>query len=528
MYFVLIVITIGLLFGVSRMERSLDDKVAEHRLRFTGQIKNAPPMVVFTTVALGSFRGLVADLLWLRAGSLQEQGNYFEMVQLARWITDLQPTFSGATAYLAWNMAYNISVTCSSFEDRWRWVNEGIKLIRDQAIEYNPEDPVLYKELAWIFSHKLGNIMDDANLYYKNRLAILLTNIVGSSPDWEELAAAPADRREFLKLYGPEHPLWTAAKAAGFEDYDALYAAFKTPEPAALPAAFTSRLNNEEQAKKLTTYFRAAYLREKLKLDPRRIDALNKKYGMMDWRVPESQAIYWATLGIERTPGNRDINCDRIITQSLIEAFKSGRLLMIDETSFESIIVVPNLALIDAVDERALYTQEVYEPGRKTSAFRSARINFLKDAVALLYNFGQFSKAEEYYRKLIKEDPGASRGPLENFVMEAWVEDIRDATVKRASEIVSGLLSQSIYYMIYNDQDAALANERMARFVYRRYQTTMGDTPRTQLPPYSQMKQSVVEGYRRTLPEPLVKLLNQKIMREQMEAAAENKPPSTN
>lgn len=112
--------------------------------------------------------------------------------------------------------------------------------------------------------------------------------------------------------------------------------------------------------------------------------------------------------------------------------------------------------------------------------------------------------------------------------MEAWVEDIRDATVKRASEIVSGLLSQSIYYMIYNDQDAALANERMARFVYRRYQTTMGDTPRTQLPPYSQMKQSVVEGYRRTLPEPLVKLLNQKIMREQMEAAAENKPPSTN
>ena len=79
MYFVLIVITIGLLFGVSRMERSLDDQVAEHRLRFTGQIKNAPPMVVFTTVALGSFRGLVADLLWLRAGSLQEQGNYFEM-----------------------------------------------------------------------------------------------------------------------------------------------------------------------------------------------------------------------------------------------------------------------------------------------------------------------------------------------------------------------------------------------------------------------------------------------------------------
>ena len=218
MYFVLVCVTLVLLFGVGRVERRLDNAVAEHHLRFTGQIKNAPPLVTFTTVALGSFRGLVADLLWLRAGSLQEKGSYFEMVQLARWITDLQPTFSGATAYLAWNMAYNISVTCSSFEDRWRWVNEGIKLIRDQAIEYNPEDPILYKELAWIFQHKLGNIMDDANLYYKNRLAILVTNVVGTNPDWEGMAAAPAGEREFMKVYPEDHRIWKAAQAAGYEN----------------------------------------------------------------------------------------------------------------------------------------------------------------------------------------------------------------------------------------------------------------------------------------------------------------------
>ena len=104
MYLTLSVVTLVLLVGVRAVERTLDDQVAEHNLRFTGQIRNAPPLVAFTTVALGSFRGLVADLLWLRAGSLQEKKSYFEMVQLAQWITDLQPTFSGATAYLAWNM----------------------------------------------------------------------------------------------------------------------------------------------------------------------------------------------------------------------------------------------------------------------------------------------------------------------------------------------------------------------------------------------------------------------------------------
>ena len=109
MYVVLIAVSLMLLAGVRYTERRLDDKVAQYKLRFTGEIKNAPPMVAFTTVALGSFRGLVADLLWLRSNSLQQKGNYFEMVQLARWIVDLQPSFSGATAYLAWNMSYNIS-----------------------------------------------------------------------------------------------------------------------------------------------------------------------------------------------------------------------------------------------------------------------------------------------------------------------------------------------------------------------------------------------------------------------------------
>ena len=86
MYTVLAAVTIVMLIGVHRFEKRLDAQVAEHRLRFTGEIRNAPPMVIFTTVALGSFRGLVADLLWLRAGSLQEKGNYFEMVQLAMFI----------------------------------------------------------------------------------------------------------------------------------------------------------------------------------------------------------------------------------------------------------------------------------------------------------------------------------------------------------------------------------------------------------------------------------------------------------
>ena len=77
LYGLLGVVTLVMLFGLSRIENRLEGQIKEHHLRFTGQIENAPPLVAFTTVALGSFRGIVADLLWLRAGALQEKQNYF-------------------------------------------------------------------------------------------------------------------------------------------------------------------------------------------------------------------------------------------------------------------------------------------------------------------------------------------------------------------------------------------------------------------------------------------------------------------
>ena len=522
MYTVLAAVTIVMLVGVHRFEKRLDAQVAEHRLRFTGEIRNAPPMVIFTTVALGSFRGLVADLLWLRAGALQEKGNYFEMVQLARWITDLQPTFSGATAYLAWNMAYNISVTCSSFADRWRWVNEGIRLIRDQAIYYNPEDPVIYKELAWIFAHKLGNILDDANLYYKNRLAIQMASIVGDAgyPDWEKLASAPAGERAFLKKYPADHALWKAALAAGFKDYAELYKGFEASAPD-LPEKFAAQLAGNGKLKTdLTLYFRAELLRRKLKLEVSRIVAINKKYGLLDWRVPESQAIYWATLGAEKAPGGHDLSCDRIVTQSLYESFRAGRLMMIDEKNFESIIVVPNLALVDAVFDTFVAVQKYHDGAKdKYSTFRSARINFMKEAVTILYNYGKFSKAAEYYKKLEEEDGKQKEGSLEKFIMAQWAEDVRDASVKKASEIISGLIFRSINYLIYNDHDAALANERIARFIYKSYMSDMGASDRTKLPPFNEMKKTVVDNCIRVFPPAVVEILKAKIAAEQAEAA---------
>ncbi|OGV47298.1 MAG: hypothetical protein A2017_09070 [Lentisphaerae bacterium GWF2_44_16] len=511
-------ITLALLFSISLVQKKMNSIIIENKLTDTDPIKNAPPIVAFTTVALGSFRGILADLLWLRSITLQDEGNYFEMVQLASWITKLQPRFAGATAYLAWNMAYNISVTCSSFEDRWRWVQRGIELIRDEAIQYNPADPLLYKEIGWIYQHKVGNIMDDANLYYKNQMAISLMKAFGGpEPDWKKLAAAPGNEKDFLEKFPPEDLFWKALKGSGFNTVAKLEEIFR--KEGQLPEAFTKILNNSAKAELISDYFRASWLRSVFKLDPSLIYRINQKYGKLDWRLPEAHAIYWAELGLEKCPKNADISLERMISQSLKDAFMSGKLLMVDKNNFQSIITVPNMELADAV--KRTY-EEAYEKN-KSNSFKSALENFMKDAIVIFYNFGNYSKAQEYLGDLRKEYPGHHlyRLPLDNFVLREWSEDVQSSTPKQANDIISGLIFRSCYYLAYGDATAALAHEKLARLVYNRYQKDQSASlKRTGLAPFNQLKDKVTQACLKNFPPALAELLKAQLKIEQTKTPA--------
>ena len=74
-------------------QQRLNRQRTELGLTRLAPLENAPPVLAFTTVALGGFRGLIANLLWIRANDLQNEDKYFEQVQLSDWITKLEPTF---------------------------------------------------------------------------------------------------------------------------------------------------------------------------------------------------------------------------------------------------------------------------------------------------------------------------------------------------------------------------------------------------------------------------------------------------
>ena len=191
----------------------------------------ASPGVMFATVALGGFRGIIADILWMRVSRLQDEGRFFELVQLADWITGLEPRYPEVWAYHAWNMAYNVSVMFPNPLDRWRWVENGVRLLRDEGIPANPREPQLYWELGWLYADKIGGPWDDAELFYKVALASEMTRLLGG----------------------------------GFPDYAAIRG----------NAAWREHL--QEQG-----------------LIPDAMEEIDRTLGPFDWRLPATHAIYWA------------------------------------------------------------------------------------------------------------------------------------------------------------------------------------------------------------------------------------------
>src|SRR3989442_3239539 len=145
----LLLLAVLLLLGVSRVQSSLNRDRESLGLTRIQPLENAPPVLAFTTVALGGFRGLISNALWIRASDLQDEDKFFEMAQLADWITKLEPHFVHVWLVQAWNMAYNISVkfkesSPGEFPDRWRWVERGIELLRADGLRYNPNEVVIY------------------------------------------------------------------------------------------------------------------------------------------------------------------------------------------------------------------------------------------------------------------------------------------------------------------------------------------------------------------------------------------------
>ncbi len=421
----------ALFCGVSAAQWALTADRERLGLNRYTELRGAPPVLALTTVALGGFRGLISNALWMRASELQDEDKYFEMVQLADWITKLEPHIPQVWIMQSWNMSFNISVKFNDPADRWRWVERGMELLRDEGLRYNPYDVIIHHELAWLFQFKMGDNMDDAQMYYKYEWAMEMQQIfTGKRPDWEELI----------------HPMTDDARR------------------------------------------RSALLRDKYKMDAALMKQVDEKYGPLDWRLPEAHAIYWAVQGLEMAKKNERrvdpgtlIQLQRIIYQSMQLAFRRGRLIRLGTNKDERLIDLgPNLALVANVNdayEEQIRTAELNFRGD----IQAAHHYFLLDAIYFFQTYGREGDAMrwfDYYKEKYPDKPMLVGQPdtlpgkisLEDYTLGRVVDEVNTLGQYKTAVVIEGLERQSLMSLGLDDDDRAVELDRMAQEIWKRYQ----------------------------------------------------------
>ncbi|MEO1007358.1 MAG: hypothetical protein AAFX79_02205 [Planctomycetota bacterium] len=443
----LCILSLGLSGVVSAQ---LTASAGRHKLTYAERAEEGDPPEVAVGIAMGAFRGLFVNMLWIRANQLKEEGKYYEAVDLARAITKLQPRFPQVWSFHAWNMAYNISVTTNTPEERWNWVRQGIDLIREEGVVHNPADLVIHKELAWLFLHKVQAYADDAHFYYKLQHAAEWHEILGPPPH-PEPGNNNRERRieQFEEWLTPivEAPDTLSGVIATNPDVDELVAqlAVLDIEPSGAKmlrnvtrtraarnsatwpvlqrqaddrfrqiAALVEDPRHADAWEDLLAYGRRRILLEEYNMEPARMLRYTSKYGPLDWRHPAAHSLYWSQKGVEAAllrveDENRSdydfINTDRMVVQSVQELWRSGDLwfdyngmLLNPHGGQPFYLGLPNTAYIPVYGE---ILEEVVARSwadgldRAYSSYFAGYENFMKDAIRYLYRRGQKQLAAE-------------------------------------------------------------------------------------------------------------------------------------
>jgi hypothetical protein len=486
---ILLVLAAALLASAGFLQTSMNRDRDELGLTHVEGLTNAPPVLAFTTVALGGFRGLISNMLWMRASELQENDKFFEMAQLSDWITKLEPHFSQVWVHEAWNMAYNISVKFKDFPDRWRWVQNGIALLRDEGLRYNPDDVLIHRELAWFFQHKMGANLDDASMYYKTEWKKEMESVLGKKPDFDALI----------------HPQ-------------------------------TAEQTNQ-----------ANVLREKYKMDPVLMKKIDEQYGPLEWRLPEAHAIYWASQGLMRATNNPTkvkaddlIQLRRVVYQCMQLRWQRGRVV---ENPFgEGMDFGPNLDIIPKVNDTYLQMyEEETDPGQKDGILKAHR-NFLRQAIYTLFVYNREKEAakwfkyvgEKYPNKIIIDGDMNSfprNVTLDRYVISCVQENINETSYNDMRALLEGLLVRSYMSLVMDEDDRAAGLKLLAFRAWQAYQNKI-PAERMQaigLPPFADIDRDVRQRIldpQNGLPPEARAILRTKLNLPKEEAAAPQATPA--
>ena len=463
----LIAIILLSLFCIVYLQRNINEIKEKYFIGTSIVLSDVPPVVAFTTVALGGFRGIAADILWLKTISLQEEGKYLEMVQLASWILKLQPKSTDAVSFLAWNMAYNISVIYADPEKKWQWVKSGINLLRD-SIRYNPGNSSLCKELAWIYINKIGDKYDSSNMYYKTQLALDMEAIIGNDfgkdkNSWNLIEETPSDYEKFIQRDPSGKFISTILKDSEYKNIENLYLVFK--KEWTLPQQFKTKFTDRKLLQSLTFYLKKRMFKEEFGLEPEKVIGINKKFGELDWRLYSSLALYWSYIGLSITKDSRE--CRTALNMALAATVLNGKILFIDKSDYDNLTTCPDFTSFPVINN--YFVREIAEGNREDYA--NFYFSFAYKTIPLLCLYGKYEYANAVfdYLKKIYPDEMSNIGTLQIFLDSYWNNYFERNDKEQVINDISQYIKISYLLNVEDMHDLSESLKNNCQYIYDKY-----------------------------------------------------------
>ncbi len=483
-YLIAIVLLIAVMFLNMQIIPSINRMRHDAGLTRNLPVDNAPPQFVLAVNILGSLRCLLIDMLWLRTMKLREDGKYFEMAQLYKWICQLEPQIEDIWTHNAWNMAYNISFEMPFAEDRWRWIRQAISLLRDEGLMYNTQSASIRKEIAWIYAHKIGQQWDDMHQYYKEQLALEMDPLIKGPDDIRVLAALP-DFESALKSNPTLRAAWNTVKSANLKSYNDFSQWLST---------IGSDVIDPETLSLLDSYMRANTLTNDYKLNLSRMVELQDKFGPIEWRLPESHALYWAYDGKEYAEERHQILYDRLIYLSLQSLYRRGALYLVEDGDDVLYITGPDVRFIEPM--YTLY-QELFDTYGDIPAMQnilSSYYYYLQEVVVLFYAFNDKEESEKYFKilkdkfpKKVKEDDYIT------FVLKQFQETAQTGNYDHVKSLIYSLVRQAYWNLALNQDEQYTGYLKLANAIRAEYLRSTGNQQRLTIPSIKEICQQVVD-----------------------------------
>jgi len=544
--FLWVAIAAGLLVLAGLVQGPLDKRREHYGLVPPGDVvAQRNPEIAVLTVAPGGLRALVVNYLWIRANQLKDEGRYFDAMQLAGAICRLQPRFPSVWGFHSWNMAWNISVTTRTPQERWLWVSNGLRLLRDEAIPLNPKALILYKDLGWIFYFKMGRYTDEMHLAYKQRWAAQMQRLLAAPPvggaaeaieAFRPIADAPLDtdpRRQGGSRFQADKlaELMTDADVAsyarllaerGVKIDDSFLSAYNRwslddavavvrripPSPQSeRDKAVSALINNPDHAAaraKMLAFIRAQVLWNEYKMDPQWMLKLMQRYGPLDWRLVQPHGLYWVTYGMHVTQSlglddMHSLNTDRILLNCLKDLTWTGRLIYIENPADPDAPVIEMWSDWRFVQTTQAEYQRIINAiiKSKNQEFKDnilapGHMNYLLGAAEMLLAEGRYQLAGEYFDYVKRTySPEGSQWDMdvEQFVRYRLNKEGRPTPAVAVAQISASATAALIRLLEGNDRGFR-GSMRYAQLVYNVYQK--GAPKRLKFRPFEVFVRNVV------------------------------------